>query len=236
VAGNSTLTNATAAHNWTYKQCVAHGRGNSVSAYITLKPYLPYYQGWALGGDGDEDGIAGVDDTHGMPDWTYADAANSYDYDTYTHTNNGDNPQLLSTGAQADGTALPIYTGTSALDLQRMYETVAGAGLHIPLKTFMTQSAPGPWSTSGGTTMGFLDYLPNAIWLAFTPYSTSTIFTTAASGWSTNGGFLSKTVVENVTALADPGSGGDYAAYTQTGANHMCEADVHISMFKRGSK
>ena len=242
VAGNSVISNASAAHNWTAAQKKAFGRGGHVTGWHRIGCGMPYRPNtWVHGdADGDAAGLAGADATFGSVDWTSSQAAAGWSFDGYDHKQDGTMP-LNSEGLQEHTSA--IYTGASNNYFDHMYSRDAeGSPKYYPIYWEMDQTH-GPMlqaNSTGG--MGYLDDLPDSVWIFnHIGKGQGSARTVATAGWSSNGSYLNANTwtveEEDTNADSDVLDTGEAAStVVNQGGDHLCEYDMYISLHKRGVK
>ncbi len=233
VGGHSCLTNSTAAHNWTLGQVNAFGRARKGGDFIRVDCSIPYRQIWNMGGDGDEAGITGADDTHGMYHWENTDRANRYPFDDYLH-----NSTEVRLNDYSDGLS-STYTGTSANNIRGMFDDDWGArgGKFYPIALATTNDGRGAYNTGAGTLLGYMEDLPDGLWIHGSPAATSATRKTATTGWTNNGGYTSADTLalpaEDTNADSDTTDTGEAATTVVTGHDHMVEFDLWVTLHKR---
>lgn len=238
VSGNDCINNGTAAHNWTLAQMNAFGRCSNKAGIISIEAYVPYYQGWRnKGGVADSSGIGQDDTSWGMEPYWSSDLAGSYANDSYLH-----NPSRPDGAAKlSKETSLAnVYTGTAKSSLKSLYQGWEKTGDYYSLFANLTQN-PGPYNTAGGTWMGKVRDLPDALWITPVPYNTSQDRKTATTGWTNNGGYTSSNALaveaEDTNADGDTADTGEAAStVVNRGHDHLAEFDLHVSLHKYSSR
>ena len=115
--------------------------------------------------------------------------------------------------------------------MNQMYDDnwSGNGGKYFPVHVGVTSP---PYNVGSGTWMGKMDDLPDEIWIFCNAYGTASDRTVAWTGWTNNGGYTTTDKIEDIEALDVTGAG-DYAAFDSIGFDHLCEFDLHVSLFKR---